>query len=213
MCSSSESGLLPPLNFAFLWQKAELHELARYAEHIASLQAVYPSLVEAAVQALLASRLAYKSAEEAKIHFERDGWSLVASVQSKNAHLFGLVLKHVHLVRNSSPHCILAFMGTQFVRHWLRYSMPSVLRPMEIWCGIPGVHTGFIRALVNLAKEASYQNEMKPELRRCKTVEATGHSLGGAGAALFEACVNEKLAEAAEGYSDDVILAGDRNCE
>lgn len=86
--------------------------------------------------------------------------------------------------------CVLAFEGTNLddSSDWISDAdaMP------KNFCGIASVHEGFRNKLLRTVLSNDYQDVIKTRLPRCDGVLVTGHSLGGAQAALFAACANRQ---------------------
>jgi len=63
-------------------------------------------------------------------------------------------------------------------------------------------HNGFKYHLMRLVKSEQFQSIIRPKLQSCRDVSPVGHSLGGALATLFAACVNRAPQRGDAGYRD-----------
>jgi hypothetical protein len=106
-------------------------------------------------------------------------------------------------------HCALAFSGSNDLTDWANNLARGLAQ--RTFCGLEGIHDGFVEELEGVSDHAFWRDSVLPMLRspECSTVNAVGHSLGGAMAAIFAACVNcptcEKP-EALEGIDSEVAL-------
>jgi hypothetical protein len=63
-------------------------------------------------------------------------------------------------------------------------------------------HRGFRDQLLRVVQSSEYQANIRPLLSSCTTVMPVGHSLGGAMAELFAACVSRAPQRGQAGYAD-----------
>lgn len=86
-----------------------------------------------------------------------------------------------------SNNCILTFEGSDSMDDW-----GSNLNMNKVgFCGLEArVHEGFREELMMVINSPEFQENIRPKLGKCAALDATGHSLGGAIATLFAACVN-----------------------
>lgn len=110
----------------------------------------------------------------------------------------------------SSNKCTLSFPGT--VSFW--DLLDDVLPPPVGFCGFLDeddnttflqdghafVHRGFRQQLMYAVKSRAFQEHIRPKLQHCDGLDVMGHSLGGAMASLFAACVNRAPQEGQAGF-------------
>jgi len=155
-----------------------LHDLGGYMEMVARLDSSYWRLQEASTVGLANS---YQSNIGAvKSSAAAQGWNLVGTSTSGEdvSHLFQ---------DPSSLRCIVTFEGSD--------SFGDFVADAEIvrvkWCNLPQwVHTGFRKELMRMVEASSWQSNIRSKLGKCSSVDAVGHSLGGATAHLFAACIS-----------------------
>jgi len=110
------------------------------------------------------------------------GWRLVGSSlwDGKETYL----IQHPDTLK-----CVMTFQGTTTSRvlDWwdnLRIYAGS-------YCGLPNrVHAGFRDQLRAVTESSGFQSDIKAKMGKCRTLTVAGHSLGGAMAAMYSACVN-----------------------
>lgn len=142
---------------------------------------------------------------EARKLIESYGWSLVATAYHDGNLLIGGP-QHSHLIQQpTSKVCMLTFQGTSSTEDWVSN--------MEIakvsFCGIAEkVHKGFRDHLRRIVWTDDWQQKIRPQLSSCSEVHVTGHSLGGAMAELFAACIARAPSAGQNGYRDDYEYFG-----
>lgn len=129
--------------------------------------------------------------------------------------------QHMFLMQNpNSLECVLTFQGTIDADDWwanfqfsadrfcglveedencdATFGTCSVRKPRGAFA-----HWGFAEHLRNIVRTDQFQTNIRPKLGKCSSVYATGHSLGGSAAALFAACVSQRLQPGDFGYEQD----------
>jgi len=108
--------------------------------------------------------------------------------------------KETHLFMKGKD-CIVTFQGTDDGTD----AVDDVSIAKTTYCKLlgndvndPKLHYGFVKQIREITKESSYVSQIQEKLPQCTKVTAVGHSLGGALAALWTACVNNDV-----GASDD----------
>jgi hypothetical protein len=158
---------------------AILHLPGRYLSNMGALGDQYS-------RAKIASAVGLKNSYEGDLStIKKDlapmGWRLVSSA---------LVGKEdvSHLMQEeSSLRCILTFEGSDSFNDWITDA--KIIRVP--FCGLPmRAHLGFKSELMRLVSGTQWQANIRPKLGKCSSVDAVGHSLGGAVASLFTACVD-----------------------
>jgi len=115
-----------------------------------------------------------------KQNIQRDGYILVAQARVGE--------DHINLMQDEEDlSCIITFEGSDSWNDW----KTNVAMKRVSFCGMPfSVHYGFRKELRTLMNSSAFQHDVRPKLGKCQRVDATGHSLGGAVAMLFTACVD-----------------------
>jgi len=156
-------------------------------------------------------------ADEAAKSAAKYGWELAGSaVDPGNDYYVGRQVSHL-FQHPSTKECILTFMGSMSVQDWsANFAVLSSkfcglvsedadpdnetanLMPGESW-----VHTGFRDCLREMVQNEDWQTNVRSKLPTCSKVYVTGHSLGGAQAELFAACVQKAPQPGEPGYEED----------
>ena len=63
-------------------------------------------------------------------------------------------------------------------------------------------HWGFKYHLLRLVSSHEFQENIRPKLKQCNTIDAVGHSLGGAMATLFSMCIHNAPKQGEAGFRD-----------
>jgi hypothetical protein len=58
------------------------------------------------------------------------------------------------------------------------------------YCGMDNLHAGFVSKFKSITEDRFWSIQFLPKLQQCKKLTSVGHSLGGALATIFAACVN-----------------------
>eukprot|EP01084_Bolivina_argentea_P207418 353891_1 len=117
--------------------------------------------------------------EEAAKH----GWRLIAT----SSH--GEDLSHLFQDPDTGA-CGITFEGSD---SWSDWKNNLDILPLQNFCGLGETfHNGFTIEVKAITSSDSWQTNIKPKLSGCSSVTSTGHSLGGAQATLFAACVNSR---------------------
>jgi len=129
----------------------------------------------------------YQPYEEAAVTLGIFGWKLVGTALWE--------LKETHLIQSPDTlDCILTFQGTTSNR-MLDWYDNLRFRAGE-FCGLEDrVHAGFRDQLRAVVTTEDFQQNIQTKLPKCNGLTVAGHSLGGALAALFSACVNNAPAD------------------
>lgn len=182
--------------------KTELHDTERYVQQAA----VISSLVQNISQ--IGLRKSYvQDPDEAARRVAEYGWNLVTTaIDDGSSSIIG-GYQISHLIQN--PHdlaCIITFQGSSSIGDWLGNAAIGKAG----FCGLPGisVHVGFRDHLRRMTKSSVFQSSVRPYLPSCSKVYVTGHSLGGALAELFTACVAHAPSPGQAGYDTDYKYMG-----
>jgi len=156
-----------------------LHDKQGYMDKMDLLDSSY-SRAKTASRFLLMSYDHDKSAVRKAAAAE--GWRLVGTAPINGgedvSHLFQ---------EPGSLRCILTFEGSDEWDDWLNNAKVK----SASYCGLPmRVHTGFMDELRKMVNSDTWQNEIRPKLGKCSSVDTMGHSLGGATVTLFTACAD-----------------------
>jgi len=105
-----------------------------------------------------------------------------------------------HLIQHPGTlACFITFEGSTEFDDWVHNAQIA----RTDFCGLEeGIHTGFARATMRMVTTEVFQNNVRPRLSRCSSVEAVGHSLGGAIASLFTACAHNTVSPGGDGFDE-----------
>merc|ERR1712007_195348 len=133
------------------------------------------------------------SAIKASMKVHTPGWILVhyanimgtasVPVGSKDTDKVFLVQSKKNL------NCMLTFSGTEAAIEYLT----SLDHLSVSFCGFYPVHRGFTEEIYTITHSQEYQHGIKPKLSKCSSVTVVGHSLCGAIASVFAACINGRV--------------------
>jgi len=155
------------------------------------------------------------------------GWSLVGSAyyDGTGSLIGGPQVSHL-LQQPDTLECVLTFQGTQHYKDWfanlaVKPSHFCGLVEEDEECGPFGLstcqvrrprgaftHWGFADTIRRMTRLPDFQTNIHAKLGMCSGVYVTGHSLGGAIASLFTACVSRQLKPGDYGYEEDYKYMG-----
>jgi len=156
---------------------ALLHKGSVYENSMARLSSSYWRAKEASAVGLVNS---YEdNLNTVRQNVAREGWNYVDTAFA------GEDIVHLHQ-DPSSLRCMVTFEGSDSFGDWVT---DAAIRRVS-FCGLPfSVHVGFRNELRRMVDSSDFQNKIRPKLGKCSSVDAVGHSLGGAVASLFTVCV------------------------
>lgn len=122
------------------------------------------------------------------------GWTLVKHWDTLNRSdcLYTANVGIYKKITKGKPECALVFAGSDDINAWKDNF--NMLPTMTSWCGLSGVHQGFISRL-NLFLEGERYPEFKSLLQSGECgggATIVGHSLGGALASAAAACISHR---------------------
>jgi len=156
-----------------------------------------------------------EDADQAASNAARYGWNLAGSaVDDGGAVYVGRQVSHLFQEPQTKA-CILTFQGSSSPQDWAS----NFDITQDSFCGLgvkgerlaPGeslVHRGFRDALRMIVQNQDWQDNVRSKLSTCAKVYVTGHSLGGAQAELFAACVQRAPQPGEAGYEEDYKFIG-----
>jgi len=158
--------------------RASLHDKGGYMRNMDLLESSYWRAKEASAVGLLNSYEGNLATVRSNVGAE--GWNLVGTSTSGE--------DVSHLIQDpGSLRCILTFEGSDSWGDWATDA--KAIRVS--FCGLPmSVHRGFKSELLTMVESSSWQSNVRSKLGKCSSVDVVGHSLGGATATLFAACVD-----------------------
>ncbi|CAK9000970.1 unnamed protein product [Durusdinium trenchii] len=115
------------------------------------------------------------------------------------------------LLKNQEGNCVVTFAGTDSWEDWFQ---DAQVNPTA-FCGfldekdkegLQNGHTftfwGFKYHLLRMVESPEFQTNIRSKLQHCTSVDAVGHSLGGAMAILFSMCIHNAPKPGQAGYAD-----------
>lgn len=157
-----------------------LHFKSVYEQDMQQLGSQYSRAKEAASIGLANSYSMDPSTVQVSV--QSMGWNLVASAS------IGEDVSHL-LQNPNDKRCILTFEGSDSPTDFIA---DAKIKKVS-FCGLAQqVHLGFRDEFRNVTWHSNFQTEIRPKLGQCSTVDVVGHSLGGAVASLFAACVDSQ---------------------
>lgn len=82
--------------------------------------------------------------------------------------------------------CIISFRGSDNAGDWINNAGVG----SRNFCNFEDVHSGFVSKFTNTVTASQFQTNIRAKFPMCASVQATGHSLGGAVAEMFAGCIN-----------------------
>jgi len=151
---------------------------------------------------ILGTRFSYdrNPTEEVAAGVREFGWRLVGSGfdDGTGAVRGGAHVSHL-FQQPETLDCMITFQGSQDLADWFA-NLDSI---RSNFCGLPEkVHRGFRDHMRRMVRQPTWQEGVRQHLGKCASVFVTGHSLGGAQASLFAACVAQ-APSSGSGYDDD----------
>jgi len=177
---------------------------------LVSKQTDYPFLVKAARFASIYGDIPEPTHDKISgfLKEHTPGWQLLGMSWAKGGHAGLRHLKDMTLLMQeaSTQDCVLVFSGSNDLSDWLG----NLAVWSTSWCGMDGVHTGFVDELKQAVSSHGYKTTIKPKLASCSAVHVAGHSLGGAQAEVFSACVMNPKEPGEDGYDDYQLVAWEK---
>lgn len=167
--------------WAVKWPSTSLHDSALYVSRVRASN-LNAETIDVAVNGLAIS---YEPDAEVVSSILESGWKLIGTSNDGE--------DHAHLIKNQQSECILTFEGTDSTEGADWYSN------LAFWavefCNLnTKIHNGFRSELMRMMRQPQYLETIKPNLSNCSKITVTGHSMGGALAAIFAACANNEAA-------------------
>jgi len=199
--------------------KIALHNKDNYAAAMKDLDLGWAGVMHALSQ--IGNIESYnKNLTAAGANARKLGWHLIGSAiapPGKGGYV-GEQISHL-FQKPESKECIVTFEGSTSFGDW-RANLNLQKKPFcgysknnafiadddatdheeMIQSGQSMVHKGFMDALMEIVKNSDWQTNIRAKFPSCSKVYATGHSLGGAQAELFGACINMAPQSGEDGY-------------
>lgn len=198
-----------------LWGTGGLHEQPKYIASMGQLNRTWLHNMT-----IFASDTAYnKNPDDVRANIIQHGWRLAGSALHPGGWIYG-GRQISHLIQSPTTlECVLTFQGTASAQGWVSNFDWMATH----FCGLSDedescrfrmfgcktrnpkgsfVHSGFSGRLRVLAKSVEWQHNVHRFLPSCRKVHVAGHSLGGAMAELYSACVSNAPAPGQFGWED-----------
>merc|ERR1719469_21854 len=190
-----------------------LHLYDRYASMARYVDANFSAITD---MTILNYQNSPKEMDKIVAKIESLGWRLVGVASNKGGIIVGGD-QIVYLTQKPDTlECLVSFQGTDSVKD----VFADVVAAKAAFCGLVDpdekcgltkkctvrhkggsfVHMGFRDHLMRMAKDRSWQTNIRPKLGKCSKLNVAGHSLGGAVAEYFAVCVNRRPAKNSYGW-------------
>lgn len=153
-----------------------LHFTTGYLQRVREERVHMPPHVEAYAAMM---RACYVPRAEKVALGEGVGYRLVAEA----AHGDDLTLLYQH---PESLDCVVSFRGSDNAGDWINNAGAG----SRNFCNFADVHSGFVQKFTDTVTATVFQSNIRANFPKCASLKVTGHSLGGAVAEMFAACVN-----------------------
>lgn len=126
--------------------------------------------------------ISYENEDKATDMVNKQGWDMLATAKTGE--------DVSHLVQDpKTKRCILTFEGSDSFDDFVADAKVKRVS----FCGLgQKVHLGFRDELRKVVGSSSWQSKVRSQLGKCSSVDVVGHSLGGAVATLFAACIDDQ---------------------
>jgi len=122
---------------------------------------------------------------------EKKGWALLASATEPGGNGSGPQVAHL-TQEPDSGRCLLSFQGSNSVAD----VQANVKASKVSFCGLEErVHKGYAENMMRMTQSPEWQSNIRTKLPSCASVWAVGHSMGGAMASIFTACIHAAKSE------------------
>lgn len=185
-CGDKEADL--PARDAYYWVNG--HSSTLYKKH-AQNQQHYPKVKTMSNFAFMSYDKTAASVMKKSAEINPQRWNLVGRALSTD--------DPSNLLQDPiTLECVLTFAGTDDMSD----AITDLAAHGVSFCGFDGVHMGFAAETKRIVAQPSFQENIRSLLPKCRKVYAVGHSLGGAVAELFTACVHHSPGSGEAGYDD-----------